>query len=167
MRRPSDDLRPCADALGGTVTLTLTIPGAAVTGQRRAVSVAGRPALAWSPQYRAWMKHALAHAIEWRDAQCVAMPLRGAVELRVQVYLPRPQKRPTVLGRPHPRWHEGQALHLGRQDLDNLCKGPLDALTQAGIIEDDRMVVGLFATKRYHAVDEGPRTIVHVTTLET
>jgi len=49
-----------------------------------------------------------------------------------------------------------------RQDLDNLAKILLDAMTKAGFWADDSLVVQLNLTKRYAAIGEAVGTVVTV-----
>lgn len=60
-------------------------------------------------------------------------------------------QRPKSLsrGRPTP-------AHLGKPDADKLARGVLDALTSAGVLQDDSQVVFLTASKRYAEPDEQP-----------
>ena len=48
-----------------------------------------------------------------------------------------------------------------KPDIDKLCRGTLDALTQAGAIDDDARVTQLIACKTYAADGEQPG--VHIT----
>lgn len=43
-----------------------------------------------------------------------------------------------------------------KPDIDKLCRGTLDALTQAGAIDDDARVCQLIACKTYASVGEQP-----------
>ncbi len=48
-------------------------------------------------------------------------------------------------------------------DVDNLAKGPLDAITKAQTVwADDKQIVGLLTTKRFALADEEPHTQVTV-----
>jgi Holliday junction resolvase RusA-like endonuclease len=76
-------------------------------------------------------------------------PLEGPVYLRVEVYLPRPKSAPK---------RDPGALRCGhRPDVDNVVKGIMDALMQAGWIHDDGQVWCLEATKLYHELGGVPR----------
>jgi len=48
-------------------------------------------------------------------------------------------------------------------DVDKFARAALDALTQAGVIEDDRHIVELSAVKRYG----NPRTEIHVAEIDS
>ena len=50
-------------------------------------------------------------------------------------------------------------------DLDKLVRAVGDALTQAGVIEDDRHIVTLASSKRWAHADEEPGVIVTVRTV--
>ena len=48
-------------------------------------------------------------------------------------------------------------------DLDKLIRSTLDALTQGGLLEDDRFVVALNTTKQWAGVNETPGAIITIT----
>jgi Holliday junction resolvase RusA-like endonuclease len=50
-------------------------------------------------------------------------------------------------------------------DVDNIAKGPLDAITKAtGWWVDDKQITTLFVHKRYALSGEQPRTIIEIYT---
>lgn len=63
--------------------------------------------------------------------------IEGPVVLAVLFYLPRPQR---------PRWWAPAVS----PDIDKVVRATCDALTAAGVWEDDARVVSLYASKRYH-----------------
>jgi Holliday junction resolvase RusA-like endonuclease len=52
-------------------------------------------------------------------------------------------------------------------DLDKLVRSSLDALTQSGLIEDDRFITQLEAFKEWAGAGETPGAIIRVTELST
>jgi len=52
--------------------------------------------------------------------------------------------------------------HSSAADVDNLAKTPLDAMTQAGVIDDDHLISGLWVSKHRAAMGERPRTDVTI-----
>lgn len=65
--------------------------------------------------------------------------LTGAINLRIQFYMPRPTSIP-VKKRPLP---------IVAPDLDKLVRGVGDALRAAGVYKDDAQVCAIHATKVY------------------
>lgn len=89
----------------------------------------------------------------WREA-IVSETLRsghagtrmtGPVLLHVTFYLPRPKGHHGARG----LLPSAPALPHRRPDADKLLRSTLDALTQAGLIEDDAQITTIRATKRY------------------
>ena len=70
----------------------------------------------------------------------------GPIEVSIAFALPRRKSEIAAAGglRPSAREH-----HVTRPDVDNLAKGVLDAMTAAGLINDDRQVVRLVVEKFY------------------
>ena len=50
-------------------------------------------------------------------------------------------------------------------DVDKLLRATLDGLKTGGLIEDDRFVVDVFATKRWAGVRENPGAVIRITEL--
>jgi Holliday junction resolvase RusA-like endonuclease len=80
--------------------------------------------------YKEW----LARAVDSIGVQSLAPQLTGPVSVEITVWVQRPKKT----ARSYPPY-----------DLDNYAKGPLDALTKAGVWADDEQVVRLHVTKVY------------------
>jgi Holliday junction resolvase RusA-like endonuclease len=98
-----------------------------------------------TPRYDNW-KHsaAVVLATHWRRP-----PIERAVEVAVDVVLPRPKTKPGAGSVHRDYWTEEGAYPLPcRSDVDNLAKAALDALQDARVILDDRLVVRLLATKQ-------------------
>jgi Holliday junction resolvase RusA-like endonuclease len=108
-------------------TFAVFFPGKPTTASRPRVARAG-----WAyyeKSYKDWMKAATAHL------EAARLPyFSGPVSVYMTVSVARPKKPVN----PYPRG-----------DLDNYAKGPLDALTKAGVWSDDNQVVGMYIEKHY------------------
>ena len=98
------------------------------------------------PEHRAWMEAAVVMLREQRQGEPFAVPV--AVEI-VAIW-PLPKARPAWCDRE--RWkRRGETLgipYATKPDADNVGKIVLDALVEAGILEDDRFVVQLHIGKQ-------------------
>ena len=73
----------------------------------------------------------------------------GPVHVTVTFWLPRPVSHYRTGARSQ-QLRKGAPIHPANgPDLDKLVRGVLDALTDAGMFEDDRQVQSLIAWKRY------------------
>lgn len=105
-------------------------------GSKRAVSRGRKTILVeMSKKLPAWryaVYRAADQAVRIRQGDLIA----GPVVVELEFVLPRPKRtsRPDCDGPP---------------DLDKLCRGVFDALTMAGVIEDDSRVIRLTASKRW------------------
>lgn len=93
--------------------------------------------------------------IRERAEQIFKKPLTGAIKLVVLFLLPRP-KRLIWKTKPMPR---EPCPH--RPDADNLVKSCVDGLNSVAFLDDAQVTV-LHVFKRYHAGDEGPKTIISI-----
>ena len=84
--------------------------------------------------YKAWLLAAARALKQYEPHAQLAGPLAVDIDVRI--------KRPQKTARAYPPF-----------DLDNYAKGPLDALTKAGVWKDDEQVVQLHVTKRYCDVE--------------
>lgn len=125
------------------------------------ITVLGMPAPQGSKSFKGMSKSG--HAImaddckalkPWRESVIWAarearggVTLTGPVFVLIDFYLPRPKSAPKWINRP-----------FRRPDLDKLVRGVFDALTIAGVIDDDARVVTLHAEKWFC----GPSTILDV-----
>jgi len=80
-------------------------------------------------------------------------PLTGAIRLAIRFQLPRP-KRITWKTKPMPEIYSDK-----RPDIDNLAKSVIDGLTGIAF-NDDGQIADLHVTKKYHAGNTEPKTIV-------
>jgi len=89
-------------------------------------------------------------------------PWQRPVEVDLWVYLLRPQR----LCRKKSPTYAMYAPTKKRNDVDNLLKAVLDALTDAGLWIDDGQVVAAKVYKMYHAVGDRPRAVMILRELE-
>lgn len=82
-------------------------------------------------------------------------PLDGAIGLAIRFYLPRPQ-RMIWKTRPMP-----EVCCDKRPDIDNLAKAIIDGLNGIAF-KDDGQIADLHITKKYHAGDGEPKTVIMV-----
>jgi len=82
------------------------------------------------------------------------VPIQGAVKLKVQFYLERP-KSVSIKNRPHP---------IVPPDVSKLIRAVEDAITDAGLWEDDSQVCYVESSK-FYADDEEPGALIYITNL--
>lgn len=82
-------------------------------------------------------------------------PIDGSISLAIRFYLPRP-KRLIWKRRPMPEIYSDK-----RPDIDNLAKAVIDGLNGIAF-KDDGQIADLHITKKFHAGDDEPKTIVIV-----
>lgn len=116
------------------------------------------PVSASRPRVTKWGTYHAKPYRAWLDAVGDLLTGRGAdidpeAHLLVVVESVMTKARTSKLKRPRP-------------DVDNLAKGPLDAITHCGgYWKDDSQVVLLCTSKRFAAPDEHSRTEVHIYSL--
>lgn len=134
------------------------------------VSVAGRPIPQPRARAQAFAGRARVYdpgtAKPWRDAVRLAAitqaadagwdPPTTAVSLGVSFFMPRPKR---LMRKKDPI---GTFPHVGREDLDNLLKSTMDALTSAGVWADDRLVQQVTAGKWYVSKAGYPGALITV-----
>lgn len=113
----------------------------------------GKPtpdSLAWV-RAQAW--YDAVHAALWKHGR-PAQPWTGPVRCTIDVYFERPQR---LLKKSSP----AEAMrHTAKPDRDNLDKSILDALTEAGLWEDDAQVCDGPVRKWYVAKGCGPGVVI-------
>ncbi|MFW6173908.1 MAG: RusA family crossover junction endodeoxyribonuclease [Elusimicrobiota bacterium] len=82
-------------------------------------------------------------------------PMDGSISLAIRFYLPRP-KRLIWKCKPMPEVYSDK-----RPDIDNLAKAVIDGLNGVAF-KDDGQIADLHITKKFHAGDDKPKTIVMV-----
>jgi len=82
-------------------------------------------------------------------------PLEGSICLAIRFYLPRPQ-RLIWKSKPMPELFSDK-----RPDIDNLAKAVIDGLNSVAF-KDDGQIADLHITKKFHAGEDEPKTIVMV-----
>jgi Holliday junction resolvase RusA-like endonuclease len=86
--------------------------------------------------YREWKQNVIEHLVEQGfDSHAIDYPVRMMVRfnsdsMEVQLFKLRNAKRPKYV----------------RADIDNLVGGLMDALQEAGVVVDDRWILGIEAT---------------------
>lgn len=98
----------------------------------------------------------------WRNAVKLAAvavlpdkPLDGPLSVDLEILLPRPKR---LMRKKDP---EGEVWATGKlNDVDNLAKAIMDALTNARVWEDDGQVVSLAVRKKYHAKECEPGALI-------
>ena len=94
-----------------------------------------------SKRVRSWMDIVRDTAFAQRAP---AAPKGTPVSLMLDVWLPWPKKTPKKVIAADP-----YLLHIKKPDADNLLKPVVDALTEAGLWEDDNQIAQMFVEKRY------------------
>jgi len=115
-------------------------------GAGRAVSFGGRTRVVTPSKTRHWMVGA---ALMFGDAWPFA-PLDRPVALHIEAVMPRPKR---LLRKKDP---PGRLWCPTKPDWDNIGKAVGDALTAAGVLRDDVLVVDAQVRTLYAARDEGP-----------
>lgn len=87
-------------------------------------------------------------------------PYDGPVRVDAEFYFARPQR---LEARKYPA---RPMLHTAKPDRDNLDKALLDALTEAGIFNDDAQVCAGGLAKFYVARGQAPGAVVRITFLQ-
>lgn len=108
-----------------------------------------------SKRVKPWEELVVAAVMQQMDAEFLFTPLAPPYRVDVWFYFQRP--RTTKARVP-------VAPKLG--DVDKLARATLDPLTNAGLIEDDRHVVELWAKKAWAGPTETPGAVIRVTSIE-
>lgn len=145
--------------MNGVDTWTVTIPGAPrPQGSAKWVVSrgTGRPVPKKDAKETA---HRAAMVFQLRKAHAGRATITGPVELTAVFAIPRPKSHHTKTGN---LTRSAPLLHTYKADLDKLCRLVGDALTIAGVIEDDALICSLHAEKRWlpHTADGWTRLTV-------
>ncbi len=110
-----------------------------------------------------------ATAEKWKSDIVVAgepfrpdVPLEDPVEIRIVFWMPRPQRLMREKDPSGAVWYTAK----NHDDIDNLIKAVLDALTHDGWWRDDSQVCSIFATKKYHSKLGSPGAQIQIDELE-
>jgi len=88
--------------------------------------------------------------------------LQGPVWLSVSFFFPRPKSHMGTGRNAGKLKPSAPALHVQRPDVDNLAKGVMDAMTQAGVWRDDDQIVRLIVAKAWRDPGEMPGVEIEV-----
>lgn len=127
---------------------------------RPRISMRGGFARAYTPADHpivAFRKSVIAAALEVQTKASWHSSLGQTVRVRADFNFVRPKSHYRSGGR-----LKDDAPPLPRPDVDNLAKGVLDALTMAGVWEDDVVVACLVASKRYVSAKLEPHTVIEI-----
>ncbi len=127
------------------MTIGYTI-GLVPRGASRPRAARGGGRVYMPPEHRAWMEAAVVMLREQRQGEPFACP----VAVEIVAYWPLPKSRPAWCTRE--RWKDRVATlgipYATKPDADNVGKIVLDAMVEAGLLDDDRFVVQLSVVKR-------------------
>lgn len=130
---------------------TFTILGEPVgEGRGRAVRRGAHVRVHAAPKSAQWRALAAQQMASEHDAE----PIGGCVHVEIEAVMRRP-KLPKKAG-------TGRLIRPVKPDVDNIAKAALDAVVQAGVLNDDCQVVRLVVLRVTAAVDEVPRTVITV-----
>lgn len=140
------------------VVLDITVPGQPVPQPRPRLSTLGGRARAYTPADHPI--HAYRQAVELLAKASGPGAADGGFAIEIEAVYARPASHWTKAG-----LASGAPEHPGRNlgDWDNVAKGVLDAITDAGTVwHDDAQVVEATVRKRFASRTEQPRTRVVV-----
>lgn len=78
-----------------------------------------------------------------------------AIEVKFVFYMPRPKRHYRTGKFSHVLKDDSPVFHISKPDCDNLSKAVLDAMTDAGLIKDDSIVVNHIIYKKYATGEPG------------
>jgi len=90
--------------------------------------------------------------------------LEGPVWLHVAFSFPRPKSHMGTGRNAGKLKPSAPVRHVQRPDVDNLAKGVMDAMTQAGVWRDDDQIVRLIVAKAWCDPGEMPGVMIEVKT---
>lgn len=159
-------LERIVDETLGEPLLAVRIPGGPQPVQRVPTSAGGRIlGISRGPDYQGWIRVAVRMLKRWR-IDTGREPIAEFVWAGVTSVYARPTKPPrgyrlrrkgapasersTFISYPWP-WTDGRNPCGAGADVDNLLKGPVDALVESGLLLDDRLVMDLRPGGRWYA----------------
>ncbi len=129
-------------------------------GSKRAYARNGRVQMVESSKAVApWREAVVAEAKRGGEA---GLMLSGPVSVQVTFFLRRPKSHYRTGRNAHLLREDAPKYPAGRPDLDKCARSTLDALTQAGLIADDALVVDLHARKRFTHPDRAPGAWIEI-----
>jgi Holliday junction resolvase RusA-like endonuclease len=108
----------------------------------------------WEQTIVAQVRQALAEVIAVDASETDVLPASGRIVADVQFYVKKPKSAPKSVEYP---------MKAQPGDVDNLAKSVLDALQLAGVIDDDKTVTDLSASKRFVDDEHDEGVEVHLT----
>ncbi len=131
--------------------VTFVIKGIPKVKQRPRFATRKGKVITYTPKETAYFEN----LVKLKAEKEFLRPLEGAISLAIRFYLPRPQ-RMIWKTRPMP-----ETCCDKRPDIDNLAKAVIDGLNGIAF-KDDGQIADLHITKKYHAGDGEPKTIIMV-----
>lgn len=131
--------------------VTFVIKGIPKVKKRPVFSTQGGKVRTYTPKITATYEN----LVKLKAEKQFKHPLDGSISLAIRFYLPRP-KRLIWKRRPMPEVYSDK-----RPDIDNLAKAVIDGLNGIAF-RDDGQIADLHVTKKFHAGDDEPKTIVMV-----
>ena len=131
--------------------ITFVIKGIPKVKQRPRFAARNGKILTYTPKTTASFEN----LVKLKAEQEFDHPLDGAISLAIRFHLPRP-KRLIWKTKPMPEVYSDK-----RPDIDNLAKSIIDGLNGIAF-KDDGQIADLHVTKKYHAGNNEPKTIIMV-----
>lgn len=135
--------------------VTFVIKGIPKVKKRPMFSTQGGKVRTYTPKTTATYEN----LVKLKAEENFKRPLNGSIRLAIRFYLPRP-KRLIWKRRPMPEIYSDK-----RPDIDNLAKAVIDGLSGIAF-KDDGQIADLHITKKFHAGDDEPKTIVMVNSVQ-
>ena len=162
-----NQLTPKPDPWGGSLrsgtrrgpVIQLTVSGLDPAPQGSKRHVGGGRLIESSKRVKPW-RAAVAH-----EARLAGQQVAGPCAVEIDFRFTRPKghyRKNGELRASTPRF-----CLVKRNDLDKCCRSTLDGLVDGGLLEDDCLVVELFALKRYCGIGEQPGAVVRIRPLIT